>query len=139
MEDKTCGTEVKPSTKTNQEEEERRRRKERRKYSQRKCCIALALFTVLSLSILIAGVVLLSIGMQGQNEEEPQQQQQQEQQEQEQQPPKPNHIKDMKEYCEPSAEALRVGLHPFLEKCQKLYFKLYPEGPPEGETDAGLP
>ena len=27
-------------------------------------------------------------------------------------------ITDMKMYCEPSKEALRVGLHPFLVKCQ---------------------
>lgn len=35
-------------------------------------------------------------------------------------------IKNMDEYCEPSAEAQRIKLNEFLEKCQKLYYKINP-------------
>jgi len=35
-------------------------------------------------------------------------------------------IRDLDEYCEPSGEAQRIGLNVFLEKCQQLYFEIYP-------------
>lgn len=35
-------------------------------------------------------------------------------------------IKNMDEYCEPSAEAQRIKLNEFLEKCQRLYYKINP-------------
>lgn len=35
-------------------------------------------------------------------------------------------IKDLNEYCKASPEAERIKLNNFLQKCQKLYFKIYP-------------
>lgn len=35
-------------------------------------------------------------------------------------------IIDLDDFCEPSEEARRIRLNSFLEKCQKLYFKLHP-------------
>ena len=35
-------------------------------------------------------------------------------------------IKDMNEYCESSQEAKRIKLQEFLQKCQTLYFVMYP-------------
>ena len=35
-------------------------------------------------------------------------------------------IKNMDEYCEPSAEARRIKLNEFLEKCQRLYYRINP-------------
>ena len=35
-------------------------------------------------------------------------------------------IKDLDEYCEPSAEAQRIKLNAFLEKCQQLFYKINP-------------
>ena len=35
-------------------------------------------------------------------------------------------IKNMDEYCEPSVEAQRIKLNEFLEKCQRLYYKINP-------------
>ena len=73
-----------------------------------KYCRLVLVFTFVALCILITGIVLLTVKPTEGKEI------------------KLNKVIDMVQYCEPSEEAKRAELNKFLEKCQTLYFKLFP-------------
>ena len=93
--------------------------------SKKYCCF-LQLFMLISLSMLIAGIVLLA-------------------KKSDEQVDCKDVIGEMStssvvdtSYCQPSAEARRIKLDEFLEKCKQLYFKLSPTTELYFYQDAGV-